>query len=266
MKRFFISLLAAPVLIACSDIDTDNRYLETESVAPVRAVIIEDFTGQNCVNCPAAHATMERLTEQYGDQVIPVGIHAGNFGVSVESTHNVGLMQPEGNTYNDRYGIDEWPKGVIDRRSGPRNHDEWPGLVREELQRPAPLGIEVEASLSADGENIEIHTTLKPDENIDGRLQLWVLEDHIIAFQRDIDLGRIAEYEHNHVYRAAVNGIDGEPVALQHSLHKEFDHSIAVRRNPTETWVPANLSVVAFVFNDDGVQQAAKAYVSVPVE
>lgn len=263
MKHIFLSLIAVAMLISCSDIASDDRFIAGESVAPQRAVLIEDFTGQNCVNCPAAHHTIDLLVEQYGDAVIPVSIHAGSFGIAADYTRYTGLMQPEGNTYNDAWGIDEWPKGVVNRVGGAANHDEWPQLVRTQMALEAPVGIAVEAACG-DGKTIDISITLTPAADIDGMLQVWILEDGIVARQRDIELGLIQQYVHNHVYRASVNGVGGERIVLRDNIHTTVDMQCEVRATATETWVPENLSVVAFVYNNSGVLQAAKAKVTTP--
>ena len=261
-KNVILSLAAASSLWACSDIDENNRYITVDNVDPQRSIIIEDFTGQNCVNCPAAHRDLEKLVEQYGDAVIPVSIHAGSFGIAADYTRYTGLMQPEGNTYNDAWGINEWPKGVINRQSGPIDRDAWAKAVRDIIGTPTPLDIDLEASCPDGASEISIKLTLRPAEDIAGNLQLWILEDGIVARQQDIDLGRIDDYVHNHVYRAAVNGVGGQPVDLAAHLHMDATFTQPLRATATETWVPANLSVVAFVYNDRGVVQAAKAKVN----
>ena len=263
MTRKLLSLLVASAALAgCSGIDSDDRYITAESVTPQRAVLVEDFTGQNCVNCPAAHETIGKTIEKYGEAVIPVSIHAGSFAIEATYTRYTGLMQPEGNTYNDAWGIDEWPKGVVNRTSGPINYQEWENAVRTELAKESPLDIEVSADCPEGASEVSISITLEPQQALDANLQVWILEDGIVARQRDIDRGLITDYVHNHVYRASVNGVGGERVVLQANIHSPYDYTIPLRATDTETWVPANLSVVAFVYTPaDGVLQAAKAYV-----
>lgn len=256
-----LSTIVASIFCACDDIDEADRYIEADQVEAVRTVLIEDFTGQNCVNCPSAHATIDQLVEQYGDAVIPVSIHAGGFGIPVSNKRYTGLMQPEGDTYNDAWGINEWPKGVVNRRGGAKNHDQWAQAVREELALPATIAIEAKAS--CDGDNIEINVELIPTVSVEAMLQVWILEDGIIARQEDAELGRINDYVHNHVYRASVNGVGGESVSLTDNILDNFSYTYGVRNTDTEKWVPENLSVVAFVYNSTGVLQATHCKVTV---
>jgi hypothetical protein len=124
--------------------------------------------------------------------------------------------------------------------------------VRQELQKTAPVEIDVEPSL--EGENVNIHTTVRGvDGSTSGKLQLWIVEDNITAFQMMPDGTRNMEYIHRHVFRAAINGTWGESVSVAEGetfTTKDYLFNIP------EGWNADRLSVVAFVYNDQGVLQA----------
>ena len=111
-KLSHILLSVGLIMTACNDIAENDRYIEVEATKAERTVLLEDFTGQNCVNCPAAHRTIEALEEQYGAHLIAVSIHAGHFGIPATNKRYTGLMQEEGQAYNDLYGIEDYPKGI----------------------------------------------------------------------------------------------------------------------------------------------------------
>ncbi|MDE6702419.1 MAG: Omp28 family outer membrane lipoprotein [Muribaculaceae bacterium] len=257
----YILMSAGLILAACNGIAEDDRYIEVESTKAERTVLLEDFTGQNCVNCPAAHRTIEALEEQYGSHLIAVSIHAGHFGIPATNKRYTGLMQEEGQAYNDRYGIEDYPKGVIDGKRPPVNADQWASDIFNEISIPTPLTVGVEAALSADGKTIDISCSLKSSEQLSGNLVVWVIESSIIARQEDLNEGRINDYVHNNVFRACVNGLDGDAVTLSADTPETKTYSIAVKDTDTEKWAPENLAIVAFVSNSSGVQQAAKSNV-----
>ena len=267
MNRIFsnISIAAAGVLMltACDNINDDDRYIEVDKVEAARVVLIEDFTGQNCVNCPAAPEVLEQLQEQYPGEVIAVSIHAGGFGLSKDRTDfsmdYVGLMTEDGNYYNDQWGINSWPAGVINRRGGATEYDKWASLVREELARPTELNITMRSGETYGKISTEI--TLEPGENVTGKLFVWVIESGIVARQRNNE-GLIRDYVHNNVYRATLTGLDGQAVDLRAGGHQTFSFETDVVYNEHERWNPANLSIVAFVADENGVQQAAIAPVA----
>ena len=84
-----------------------------------------------------------------------------------------------------------------------------------------------------------------------------VLEDGITAMQLMPDGSANREYVHNHVLRTAVNGAWGESFTINEGETKQQTLSQAV----DSKWNTANLSIVAFVYNDDGVEQAVKTKV-----
>lgn len=260
MKHLLFSLLAVITLSACNDIDSDERFVAVEGVTPARAIIIEDFTGQNCVNCPAAHETLELLEQQYPDNLIPVSIHAGYFGIAVENRQQVvGLMQPEGNTLCDRWGITGFPMGVINRVGPALERDAWATAVREQLALPTNVDIDLDATC-ADG-SISITATIKPEADLEATLHVWVLESSIVAKQLNERGAEIPDYVHNNVYRCAVNGIEGQGVKLSAHIHETLNFAQEVRTNERETWNTANLSIVAFLETASGVVQAARTNV-----
>ena len=251
-------IMAAAALVACNDIAENERLIPVESIEAERAVLIEDFTGQKCVNCPDAHKTIEALEAQYHDKVIAVSIHAGAFGIPADNARYTGLMQPEGDTYNDMWNITSWPKGVVNRSGGAIDHDKWPTAVRTALALPTPLDIDIDVECSAT--ELTIHVECAQSQDVSGNLQVWIVENGIVARQESNE-GRINEYVHNNVYRASVNGVGGVPVNLKAFEHQTFTYTQPLRATATETWVSENLAVVAFVYNDGGVVQAEREYV-----
>lgn len=251
-----VALTAAAA--ACSDVEPADRFIPVDGVEPQRAVLLEDYTGQNCINCPGAHEVIDLLTEQYPGSVIPVSIHAGNFAVSVDRTRYpdyVGLMQPEGNRMADAWGINSFPMGVIDRRGTPCESDSWAAAVRERISEPSVLDIEGEATADPAATRLDITLSFKPAADVRGTLHIWVVEDGIVAFQRNGST-RVPDYVHNNVYRASVNTFEGEPIDLEAHIHATLNRSIEIRNTPTEQWNPDRLRVVAFVQDASGVVQA----------
>lgn len=89
---------------------------------------------------------------------------------------------------------------------------------------------------------------------IEGKLQVWLTEDNIIAFQKMPDGTTNTGYIHNHVLRDAVNGTWGEEVSVSEGEVTELEYSY----QPLEAWKTEDLAVVAFVYNDDGVAQVTR--------
>lgn len=263
LKYLFLTLPAI-AFTACDDIDTADRFIETAPVEVARTVLLEDFTGQRCSNCPEAHERIEALVEQYGDNIIPVSVHAGGLAISVDRTNfeynYVGLMTADGSSYDSRYNtLQTWPAGTVNRGST-LNHSSWAAAIRNAISEETNLSISLTATVN-DGGTISIASTLKPTANLKGNYQLWITEDGIVARQKLPDNSDDNNYVHNHVFRAAVNGTWGEETALTSGVKTDLTHSIAVRNTDKERWDVNNLSVVAFFYNESGVVQAARTKV-----
>ena len=252
MKKLFFLIPFIIPLFACDNIGEDERYIEVDRVESQRRVLLEEFTGQRCTNCPAAHAIIEKLEEQYGEDLIVVSIHAGSFGIEAPD----GLMQPEGNTYAGKWGVSAYPCGIVDRNSGVLTDNEWATAIRNDIAKETNVSLDLEASLSPSGDMIDISTTLLSSGNVSGNLQLWITEDEIVGFQID-GSQRLQDYVHNNVFRACVNGTWGEPVSLAANVYDIVENSVLV----DGLWNVEHLNVVGFVYNDSGVVQVAKCKV-----
>jgi len=245
-------------------VDENDRYIDMGSADIQRNVLLEDFTGQECVNCPRAHKVMEDIEALYGEHVIAVSVHGGQFGIPVSDSYvpyYVGLASPEGIEYNKAKGLDSWPAGEINRQGKTTEYDKWSDAVRTWISKPAQASIEIEATLK--GSDIEIATSVVADCDYAGHLQVWIVENGIVAIQKDGD-EYVMDYVHNNVLRAAVNGLWGEPVTCRKGVRMDFSHRIALRNSNTEVWNPDNLGVVVFLYNDSGVAQAMRVKVQQP--
>ena len=280
MKRIYGHLLLAGIvtiggmlMTSCDEVSLDDRYILNEDVKSERSILLEDFTGQNCVNCPEAHEVIEQLQEQVGaDKVIAVSIHSGVFGISVSKTNFdknvVGLMTDEGNKICNKYNINSFPMGVIDLGS-PMVHSLWPSAVRSELQKETDLSIDLAVEYAADAKDSEngYYGTIKTKATISSssdravNVQFWVIEDGIVAIQRSLS-SVITDYVHNNVFRAQVfEDMSGKPLNIQAGISQEIEGEIANRWSDTEHWNVNNLSIVAIVSDGTGVLQAKEVKV-----
>lgn len=260
MKKYYIYIIGitAAMFTGCSEIDEADRLIDVEGVTAQRTVLLEDFTGQNCLNCPNAHKIAAELHDEYGENLIVVSMHAGSFGVPVDYTKFLGLMQPEGDEYAAKLGVENYPSGVINRNSGVLSEASWRSAVREAIQQTSNLNLEVQAKF-IDENHIYVKSDLQGLEALNGKLQLWVLEDSIVAIQRMPNGNYDMEYIHNHVYRASINGVWGEDVDLSFGEEKSLEVK-SYELNPK--WDVDHISVVGIFYNEGGVLQAAKATVN----
>lgn len=250
----FAICAAALSLMACSNIDEDDRFIEVEPVEVAKRVLIEDFTGQRCVNCPNASEMIESLQEQYGaENIIAVGIHSGPFSKTA-SGRPLSLWTETGDYYFNSWNIDAQPTGVIDRKTVSSTYQSWGTIVRDALQASAPLTLGATTSYDEATRTVTINVNAKGVLDVTGKLQLWLIEDNITDMQAMPDGSINNNYVHNHVFRTAVNGQAGEDFSIAWDEEKTVTSTYVLN----EDWNAENMSVVAFVYNNSGVQQVVK--------
>lgn len=258
-NKVALAALATLAFTACNDIDENDRYIYVEPPQTDKVVLIEDFTGQMCSNCPLATGFIEQMQEDYGsDRVIAVGMHSGPLGL------NTPLYTQTGQHYYDQWSIIGQPAGVIDRRTkveGVSSITPWNTAVNNALALSAPLRLSAATSYDAATRTVSIDVTAEGVLDVEGMLQLWLIEDNVTSFQMMPDRSVDPRYNHNHVFRTAVNGEDGEAFSIAWGETKTVSHTYTL----DAAWEEADMSVVAFVYNDEGVQQAVKVPV-IPAE
>ncbi|MDD7318770.1 MAG: Omp28 family outer membrane lipoprotein [Prevotella sp.] len=253
MKRLiYIIIGVATTLASCSNIDENERLLATDKVEIGKKVLIEDFTGQNCINCPEAVDEIENIQKEYGkDNVIAVGIHSGQLSYKGSDKH-VGLFTETGQQYYDHWKIESQPTGIINRQSGKLLYTAWAKAVRDAISQLAPMSIAIENTYDEATRTVSIDVkTAGVEDAVAGKLQVWAIENNIVAMQKMPDGSRKMDYVHNHVFRAAVNGVWGDDFAIGKGETKTKHYTLTLG----EKWVAENVSIVAFVYNDSGVQQ-----------
>lgn len=280
MKKVTKSVVALSALAfmaigtACNEVPEGNRYLDLPPVEGSRNVLLTDFTGQNCVNCPEGHEILDKIVEQYNSDpttgdVIAVSVHCGDFGIPVERTNfdkdNVGLMTAEGQALCDFYGITLFPMGSVDFGQ-PIDRFSWGAAVRTALGQETIVTIpEATATLNSANNEIEIKASVLATEDMNAQVQFWIVEDGIVARQKDANGTVMKDYVHNNVFRAQVfPGYKGQDIKLTKNIDYLAEGTIATRWTEKEHWVVENLGVVIFVSNGTGTLNVIRVPLTLP--
>lgn len=253
--------LAVAGLQACDNISEDQRFEGPVTIEAKKNVLIEDFTGQNCLNCPIAAEAVKAMQDAYGaDRVISVAIHGGSLSVN-ENSSTIGLANAQGEQYNKDWKVEAWPSGLIDR-SGSLMDDpkQWtaPVVARFSLAPKADIVIN-DVSYDAATKQMTVNVTVSSEEGANGKLQVWLTESNLTRTQRMPDGSYNRDYVHNHVFRASVNDLYGDAITLEAGQSEQKSYSYTLQTEASgkgKGWVPENMAVVVFYYNDaDGVMQ-----------
>ncbi len=250
LKRYFgILAITGLLLSACDSMEEHERLIYEKPEPAKRVVLLEDFTGQRCTNCPRATDVIAQLQELYGeDALVAVSIHGGPLGFAGNATMP-GLATDAGDDYYRHWNLEYQPIGLVDRHA-PVNYPEWAAAVKDELSKPAPLRLFGRAELYGDDIHISI-SAMGTDGLTTGKLQVWLIEDNITALQLMPDGTADYDYVHRHVLRTPVNGTWGTAITLQEGESADNEYHLVM----DDSWNPDELSIVAFVYNDNGVCQ-----------
>lgn len=221
MSRFLLPLLALLLLVGCDAVERPDRWREDPApIVPRRNVLLVDFTGQRCSNCPAAADLLHSLTSgPAGARIIAVSVHGGALALSTDASPR-GLAGPDARRLTDEAHISSWPMGTVDRPVGGTllRPSAWNAALAEHLALAADADAAAQQSLVADA-HVALATrtlsyTLRPRHLTDAAgqadaetyLHLWLVEDSITAPQTLADGTERADYLHRHVLRLDLTG------------------------------------------------------------
>lgn len=267
LKNIFLGVATATMAMAaasCSNIDEGDRLIYVKPAEVGRAVLIEDLTGQRCINCPTGTDIITGIIKTYGeDNVIAVGIHCGPLGFAGNSKR-VGLKTDTGDEYYTHWANGTnlgQPSAIFNRKKGKGpidNLNNWAAEVGLIISEKANLSVNIANAYDAKTRKLTTKVgAFGVNGTVSGKLQVWIVEDGIKAMQLMPDGSANQEYIHNHVFRAAVNGTWGEDITVKEGETTSNDYSYVL----PETWNADNISVIAFVYNGNGVENVAKKHI-----
>lgn len=266
---FFIALaFLAAITTSCDKIE-GNPYETLDNPDnpidgdTVKKVVLIDFTGHNCPNCPSGHAEIDMLSNAYGTRFIPVAVHAGVFARPITSSNPpmpADYRTPFGTAFNNLLSVTTYPIGVVGTVDGTKKatFGQWAEQVVAELAKPTTFSIGLECSIS-EGKITAQSTIKNTNENIaysNLRFYSLLLEDSIVSPQKQPNNSIIADYVHKHVLRHGFSSHLGENFELNTNLEFTKNDTVAIN----SVWRQNKLSVVVFIAdeNNDILQAAYK--------
>lgn len=244
-----------PVVTPAQD---GGNQLETPVSEQKRQVLIEEFSGVRCVNCPAGSDAIQVLLDIYGPQLVPVNIHAGFFAEPYpESRYD--FQVPEGYAILDYLGQPlGFPTAVVNRRQYPGEDNlqltqrSWAGYIAGELMVEPQVKIDIVHELQDMERELRIDIDLYPEVTIDNEeiyLSVFITEDKISDFQLTPN-GKIGDYQHRHVLRKVLTDIKGERLnenlTSGRKISKSYELAVPVE------WMLVNCEIIAFVHLNNG--------------
>ncbi|MBP7809778.1 MAG: Omp28-related outer membrane protein [Bacteroidia bacterium] len=247
------------------------------SVIDIRKVMVQDYTGHTCGNCPRAAEDLENISATHPGKVIGIAVHAGTqFSPPKLPDFPEDFRTTVGSQWDVEFGMSAagLPKGTVNWATQPyaQPRSSWASQVNTQLASAQKAKIFLKTSLDTVemAFGVDVKVTMLTATNFDVRLVLVVTEDSIVARQKDYNppVGALVEngdeipdYVFMHVLRRDVNGTWGDllkegPVSSGFQISKTYCSNVSpwggLRKNLKHT------SVVAILYTKDAGSGAVK--------
>lgn len=257
--RSITSLLFIGLIMFFScDIVEEPYKKDNIIISSDRKVLLEDYTGHQCPNCPAAGEIIKDILDVYKDNVVVIAVHAGPLAKLLVPPFTYDFTTEIGDTWNSHFEIATvgYPSGLINRkeRSGSRiiAPNSWAAMIAEQIALPTEADIQLAVQYDTTTRQIQVTATTNiasPKQGESYYLTVLLTEDSIVKPQKTAPpVNVIMDYVHMHVLRLNITpGSWGAPVNAQIIDQKTFTHTL----DGGSDIIPANCHIVAFLSNNN---------------
>ncbi len=247
-------------------IGNDTLFFPADATPAKKRVLVEEFTGHFCGACPpAAIILYDSLQTYFGDDLIAIAIHSGNFADTCPTALDCpGGLTPDAYTVNYRsdygdhettlFGVTTNPIGMVNRVGYPSTHKKisstWKAAIQSELAIAPIAKMELVTKYDVTSRSLKgaVRTTFTSAQTDSIRLQMIVVEDSIVNWQ--------TWYSHNPVYvpdyvfhdvvRASFNSLLGDIISSNTSVAVLTGYSVTLSSVINEH----HCKVIAFLYRE----------------
>ncbi len=197
----------------------------------VKKILIEDFTGHTCGNCPKAAKILHEIDSIYSDKIIGIGIHVGGYANpapgyngSPATAYTADYRTAAGELYDEAFGVSAFglPQGMFNRKlyddinkTHLQFYPNWKTFVSSIIAEPAVMDLQIISDFSITTRKICVSVRDSFLTALPGSFKLVVLltQDNIVDWQDYIGVNK-SDYIHRHILRDAItpSGAWGETI------------------------------------------------------
>lgn len=207
----------------------------------VSRVLVEEYSGTWCGNCPRILYGTQLLKEQTNKEV-SVQIHLFN---------NDPFITSQGNALAAEQNISGVPTGIINRTinwTGPQYQNV--AQVTNEIKQNSSVGLAISSTLT--GGNVNINLLLGfANTTIQTKLVVYIVEDNLFHTQANYSsnlyggLSSISNFKYNGVLRSIVTSTSGEAISISgNQVTKTYTIGL-----PSNVANASNAKIVAFLLD-----------------
>ncbi len=257
-------ILLVILFYGCDKINPPYKKTQatTATFANARNVLLEEFTGHTCPNCPNAAVVVDSIlnTVAYKGRVIPVAIHALSLSNPVNAPFTYNFQTPAGNEYATIFAPVGDPSAMFNRfnfgggivQTGSLGINvAWPADVQSFMNDTAAANIYIAVSnfIATPVVQASIYVNVNWLTNLTGNFNLCLeyTEDSIINTQL-MPSGVInTKYVFMHVLRGALLPDFGLQIATSPTANSSWSNTYTCTMD--SALVPKNCHIVAYVIN-----------------
>jgi hypothetical protein len=164
-----------------------------------RVILLEEFTGKGCTNCPKGSREIDNLLAQFPNNLVVVSLHAGFFAnPQFFPLGQYDLRTDEGEFIFDYLGPNlGYPAGVVNRI--PVNGEmqislnQWASAITRELQIEPAVELTLNSIYNANTRELMVTVSGIGKQTVQGdiRLSIMLTESGIVDAQDDFEAGGI---------------------------------------------------------------------------
>lgn len=273
----FLSMAAFITWTACEKVDQPLKIVDQKNyplnpddtlffidsvIVDLKQVLLEDFTGHRCVNCPKAAKQLHDMMELHHPRLVSYTVHAGNFAVPVPGTpFATDLRCPLSEKLYADFGIFGNPMGQIDRvvHNGLRQifTTNWNAVVDQQLQKPNQVKLKLKNTFYPKYNSVIVDVEAEFLSNLDGQYNLvvYIAEDKIVSphLNNDPTIGpdTLWNFVHHNVLRAPINSAYGDPVNPSGNITAGTTFAKQYTYPVSDAWVTGNCNIIAYIGKTD---------------
>lgn len=218
-----------------------------------KAVLLEEYTGVGCGNCPDGAAVASTIKEAAGNRFYVVAIHEGPYAEpwgdlpDYRTDWGAALLVQAGDI--------GYPQGSLNRQPYESdlmnsNRGSWTKRVKALLEEDAPVNMHVEASVDASTREMHIKVELCYTQAMEEDfhlLNIALVQNHVLGYQNGANMGY--NYSHEHMLRDLVTGQWGDTVQVSgQGQVQTLEYTYVVPENVRDVEVDLrNVELVAFM-------------------
>lgn len=253
----FLKLLAPGVLLLSLIVTgcfEQQRVIEPFVPSGNRVVLIEEFTGKGCTNCPKGSRELENLLTQFPNNLVAVSLHAGFFANPAQFPVGIYDFRTDEGEFLINYLSQPigYPSGVVNRTpvSGDMQQglSQWASSITAAIQVPPAIELSIVRTFDPATRQLVVTVNGIGKESLTGeiRLSIMITESGIVDAQDDLEAGGIVDdYVHKHVLRDMLTPAAGATLFNSITTGQTFSETHSTILDPT--WVPEHMEIIAFV-------------------